>query len=267
MPWGEIAAFLVVLAGGLLSSWLAARILPFGHIPQETADFVALRAKYRRWQLGVLTAWLLVLLPLAIIVTWRILTRFASARYARLGRAEIAFFPGGIEWGFPATFLAAVISVVLLWLGVRLYLGARYEEYRRWETLEWGIGKWTPWLGLTGLFAASSLFALALLDCYAMFTPDRIRINELFSAGERAYRYRQVRAIRTAPKLVAPAGNEVARREYVLCFQDGNSWSTNWAPGIITQRDRRRLAELVSVEAETAIVELSLLTRKEQSCR
>lgn len=267
MPWGDIAAFLVVVAGGLLSSWLVDRILPFHHKTRETADLKSLRQKYRNWQMGVMAVWFVVLYPIAAVLTWRVMTRFAAVRYAKLGRSEFSFFPGGVEWGLPAAFLAAAISIVLLWLGVRLYLGKRYSEYRRYETLEWGIGKWTPWLALIGIAAGSLLGALALLDCYAVFAKDRIRVNELFAAGERTYQYKHVRSIRTAPKWIAPVGNEVARREYVFCFHDGTSWSTNWAPGAITQSDRQKLAELVAAFAEIEIAESSVLTRGDQSCR
>jgi hypothetical protein len=267
MPWGEIAAFLVTLAGGLLSSWLAARIFPLDHVPEQTADFASLKAKYRRWQLGLAGVWLCFLLPAASIVTWRVLTRCAETWYGRLGRAQIAFFPGFIEWGFPAVFLAGVISIVLLWTGIRIFLGPRYEEYSRYEALQWNLSPWTLWLGLIGLVAGPALFAAALLDCYVLFTPDRIRINELFSAGERTYSYQDVRVIRTAPKWTALAGNEVDRREYVICFHDGSSWSTIWTPGIVPPHGRRQLAEWVSVRAEVPIVEMSVLTGDARSCR
>ena len=72
MPWGDIAAFVVVRAGIVLSLWLVARILPLDHIPEKTADLAALTAKYRRWQLGVMSVWLVVLLPAASIVAWRL---------------------------------------------------------------------------------------------------------------------------------------------------------------------------------------------------
>jgi hypothetical protein len=106
-----------------------------------------------------------------------------------------------------------------------------------------------------------------MIDCYAVFTADRIRINEFLSAGERSYGYEQVRVIHTAPKWVALAGNEVERREYVLCFQDGYSWNTSNAPGVVSQRDRRVMAELVSAKSKAPIVGFPLLTREKQSCR
>ncbi len=248
-------------------SWLAGLVLRFGRGARETAEFAALKAIYRRWEVGLTATWLLVLLPAAAIAVWRILTRVAATRYASLGRAEIGFFPGGVEFGFPAVFLGAVISLVLLWLGVRLHLGPRYVEYDRYEELKWGIPRWAPAAGLFALFAASSAGAAALLDCYAVFTADPIRVNEVFSVGGRAYRYADVRAIRTAPKWVAPIGNEVARREYVICFRDGSAWSTNWAPGSIIGADRLRLGELVSRGSGLEVVELAVLARKDQSCR
>jgi hypothetical protein len=267
MPWGDISAFLVVLAGGLLSSWLVERILPFSHRPRETAELVALRNNYRRWQWIGTAVWLFVLFPILAVITYRILTSLAAARYAALGLPRFAFLPGGVEWGFPAVFLSAALSIFVVWLGVRLFLGPRYAEYRRYETLEWDVGRWVPWVGLFGICAGSSLAAVALLDCYAVFTADRIRINELLSAGERAYRYDEVRTIRTAPKWAALAGNLVDRREYVFCFQDGTGWSTNWAPGALSRGERKRLAESVAAAAEISIEELPVLTRKDQSCR
>src|SRR5262245_52381394 len=151
MNGGDLAAFLVVLAGGLLASWLVDRILPLRHKPEETAELAALSARYRRWQFSVIGVWLFVLLPATIVVTWRLLTRLAATQYRKLGPAEISFFPSDVEWGFPVVFLAAVISITLLWLGVRFYLGSRYAEYRRYERLQWGLGNWTAWLSLIGL--------------------------------------------------------------------------------------------------------------------
>lgn len=212
--------------------------------------------------------WLLVLLPAAGFGGWRLLNRLADIRFARLRPFDLAFYPGRVEFGFVSVFLAAFVSVLLLWLAVRICLGSRYAEYGRYERLRWGIPPAWVVAGLgIALTAFFGLAAAALLDNYFALTADRIRINGLFSAGERAYAYPDVQSIRTAPRWIAPAGNQVDAREYVLCFRDGRAWITTWAPGVVSQPDRLRVAELVSERSEVPVTELPVLTKEHPSCR
>jgi len=258
---GDIAALLLAVAGSVITSWLTGKLLPLDKPATETPQ---LTAKYQTLEMWVGLIWLILLAPAASVVIWRFLVRLGSTHASKLGEALILLVPSGIEWALAAVFPAMTLTVLLMWLCVRIYLGRQYAEYRRYEQIRWGASRIWIWSLFAILAGLSLLFAVALLDTYVLVTNERIRINPFFSRTERSYLYQEVRDIRTAASWIALAGNEVENREYVLCFKDGLSWSTDSHPGVLP--DKLRLAQFISEQSGVPITELSVLSRKDQSC-
>jgi hypothetical protein len=192
--------------------------------------------------------WLLVFTPAAGIGIWQLLRRIAEAHAASSQKVDIALLPGGVELGFPAAFLAMVVTAI------PLSLWAERDEWK-------GI---STWLVFVLLLAVPLTLAAAMVDWYVVLTPTRFRYNSFFSAAERAWGYDQVRTIHRVPR-ADPEGNRLAGHEHLICFADGGSWRTTWHSGAARETGRR-LAELLAERSKVEMSELKSLPDEDQSC-
>lgn len=90
----------------------------------------------------------------------------------------------------------------------------------------------------------SALLTAALFDTYVVAGATELRVNP-FLGLERRYSYSDITEIATAPSLIAPNGNLVHRRVFLLKFADGNTFSTDSVPEHELQR--RTLTALIEV--------------------
>ena len=201
-----------------------------------------LRSRYQKWLALSVWLWLVLALPTGAAI-WLFLIWLGEAQASRLGEAVISIFPDEIVWALAAFFFGLLAAVFPVELFLRLVLRGRYKEFDRWQELEYGWNSEAmarvlyPVLGALWL-----LFAGAIVDWYVVLSEKEMRINAFFSPFEQVYRYEELTAIRTAPRFVAPLGNEVEGREYVFSFQGGGDWSTRWSPARLVFKPQGQLA-------------------------
>jgi hypothetical protein len=149
-------------------------------------------------------------------------------------------------------------------LVARMLLGERYPEYLAYTQLKSGmdVQKVARIVG-TVVSLAAAAFVFLGLDWCVRVDRDGLTLNRFLSVGEEQHAWTNVREIRTAPALVAPNGNRVARREYVLRFADGRSWSTNQDLADASPAEKRRLVTLVAERSGVRIDEVALLRNEE----
>jgi hypothetical protein len=240
IPLGGLAALIAVVVGGALISWLTERLV-------GRRIEVLHRTPNQRLVVATLT-WLLVLTPAVGVGIWRLLVWIAEVHAASSEKVDVALLPGAIELGFPAAFLAMVVTAI------PLSLWAERSEWR-------GI---STWLVFFVLLAIPLALAAAMVDWYVVVTPDRFRYNPFFSVAERSFRYDQVRAIQRAPRTDSE-GNTLPGHEYSICFVDGGAWRTTWHSGAAREMGRR-IAHLVAERSEIEITDVKALPREEQPC-
>ncbi len=68
---------------------------------------------------------------------------------------------------------------------------------------------------------------MGMFDLYVVASSESIRVNP-FWGFERRYTYTDVAEIVTAPVFIAPKGNTVYRREYLIKFKDGTVLSSDF---------------------------------------
>jgi hypothetical protein len=97
----------------------------------------------------------------------------------------------------------------------------------------------------------------AFFDAYVVASPSELRVNPLLGL-ERRYAYSEISEVVTAPALIAPNGNVVPRRVFLLTFKDGTSYSTIDMPE--HEIDNRSPIDLIQ-----AIVQRSGVPMKEKA--
>jgi hypothetical protein len=240
VPLGGLAALIVVAGGGALISWLTERLV---------GRRIELVRQNRQPRLVVATLlWLLVLTPAAGVGIWRLLVLVAEFHASAPEKTDIALLPGAVELGFPAAFLALVITAIPLSL---------WAERSEWKGA-------APWLLFLGFLAVCLAFAAATVDWYVVVTARGFRYNPFFAIAERSYKFDQVRAIHRAPR-VGSEGNPLPGYNCLICFNDGGSWRTTWHAGAAHETGRR-IAELVAERSEVEVRELKELPDEDQPC-
>ena len=113
---------------------------------------------------------------------------------------------------------------------LKAVLRSRYREYERYAALRFGFDQNRVMKGLgIAISAAFVVAVLAFFDAYVVASPGELRVTPLLGL-ERRYAYSEISEIVTAPALIAPNGNRVHRRVYLLKFKDGTSYSTDNMP-------------------------------------
>ncbi len=238
-----------------------ARLFPAKDIPETVRSVEELQARYRKWELGLGFGPLLAAVPLGFLL-WAALRALAAAHAALLPDAEVRWVTGAYYWAIPAMFLALVLAGNLSNVAARALLGERYPEYLAYQKLKHEmdlvrVGR----LLTTGIGVACAIFVFMGLDWSVRLERDALVLNGYLSVGDERHPLSDIRGIRTAPALVAPNGNRVLRREYVVRFADGRSWTTNNVLSESSESEKRRLATLLAERSGVRIEEVPVLQR------
>jgi len=218
---GAAAALLTAV----LMTWVA-RAFPLRPGLGQGPTLEELAPKYAKWE-GVFVAIYIVSWAPVTYGLWLLLQQLSDWNATTLGPAEILITADPWFWTLPAFFLALVLpGAPLTWLAHRL-LGPRFAEYDRYLSLkhrmDWARANRVA-LQVTGWGCALAIFLG--LNWYVLVRADALVINRLLGVTEDVHPWASFRSIRTAPRFVAPNGSVKQRRQWLVTFEDGTTWST-----------------------------------------
>ncbi len=235
-----------------------ARPRPARAATEDEGRLAALSAQYASWELrlGLLT------IPLAVAAAWLLwlgLRGVAALHAASLPRAEFTWVAHPLYWVSPAICLAFVVLVPISELTERLTLRERRAAYLEFQQLRYrmDLSRAGRVLGAAMAILAGALIFLGL-DWSVRLGPDGLAVNRYFGVVEERHPYSEVVSIRTAPALVAPNGNLVARREWVVAFADGRTWSTNGLLSEPPEGEKRRFVDRLAARGGVPVTEIEV---------
>jgi hypothetical protein len=257
---GAIACAIGVPASlKLLHLQFPAKAIMPGH-----SSFAELKSQYKKW-----TSWLSVLMlaiaaPLTFVF-WYLLKNLADWYASRLPLADVTFAPMvPAYWALPAALFAVVCSgMAAMWI-VRRLLGQRYGEFLAYWSLSSGMD---PISANVVVFQASTIICIGLiflgLRTHVQLAGDALVVNGFLSTGEVRYSLADIEDIKTSARFVAPNGNVVARREYVVTFTGGRQWTTSYIASDPDQETKRRFMALLAARSGKPIEEVALFAKGE----
>ncbi len=256
---GAAAAAVAVL---LVMAALA-RLFPARPAPDFTSSLEQLQARYRRWELGLGFAAIAVCVPTGFGL-WFALRGMTAAHAALAAPAEIAWVAGPAYWGVPAIMLAITLMMPFSDWAARRLLRERYAEYLAYLQLKTKMDiSRVARLLVGGITAGCAVFIFLGLVWSVRVDPSGLAVHRYFSLSTERHSFNEVQAIRTAPRLIAPNGNLVLRREYVVEFAGGRSWSTNNVLAEPSVVEKRRLIELLCARSGVPVQEAEVLRKEE----
>ena len=242
---------------------LLARLLPASTTDSAGPTLEELRPKYKKWDEGLTVLFLVLCAPITLALARGL--QWLSARHAELlPPAEIILTAMPAYWYLPALFLSLLCALqIVTWMSI-LLLKDRYKELERYATLKSGTNLAKATRLVVVAIALPSAVAIFLgLNWYVLVTEDELVVNRLLSVSEDRYPIKRIESIRTAPRLIAPNGNVVHRREYVVRFPNGGFWSTDWSPANLDDEAKRMIIGSLSRKSGVPIREVDVFKRGE----
>jgi hypothetical protein len=151
-------------------------------------------------------------------------------------------------WALPAIFLGIVSSAVPIDLAYRRLLRDRYERFMRYGEQKHGYDTRKVMRAMSWLVGCGALvFVVCGVNGVTRVTEDGLVVGRAFSLGAVFHPYASVRAIALEEWATAPNGNRVHRPHYIVRFDDGTEWRSDFGlRGAATAEDRAAIAYIAS---------------------
>lgn len=225
-----LTSLLTAIAIALVFWWLARRY-PAPQLSEQGPSLEELWPKYRKWEWIILVLYMALWLPVsaAIYGCLHAVARLRAEAMQDNAETFVFFMDGAALW-LPAFFMALLLSGVSLTPALKFLLKERYAEYERYAALRFGFDQNRVMKGFAAAICLSFVLGVfVLFDAYVVASPSELRVNPILGL-ERRYAYSEISEVLTAPALIAPNGNTVQRRAYLVKFTDGTSYSTDNMP-------------------------------------
>jgi hypothetical protein len=241
---------------------LLRKLFPARAAPSSGLPLAELKVKYSKWvsMLGVLM--FVTGVPFAVGL-WFAMSSLASWCAHQLPSAIVTFAPVTPRyWAVPALLLGLVCGgIAAMWVVHRL-LGARYNEF---------LDYWCQSSGMNSVKANVLVFQVCGVLCFGLIflglrahvqlTNDALVVNGIFSPSEVRYSLADVQNIETSGRFVAPNGNLITQREFVVIFNDGRRWSTTYIPSDPDTEAKRRFMRMIADRSGKPIEEVDLFAK------
>ncbi len=242
---------------------LFARLFPTKPSPASGRSAEYLTKEYAKWERRAGFLYLAIAVPLGLL-WWVLLIHLGSWVDRRLPEAEYTMTVGGLYWMLPAMALALVSAARPADLLLRRVLGDRYAEFMEYQTVKYRFdAARVNRLVFGGCALGCAVFIFLGFDFYVLVQSDRLIVNGYFSLAERVRPFDTITDIKTAPKLIAPNGNTVHRREFVITFRSPDTWSTNYLPDRFPNERKPEVVEYISRVSGVPIREVEVLQHRE----
>jgi hypothetical protein len=211
---------MVYVPGAALMT-LVARLFPlrvspeFAHLSRE-----ALRRRYRTWDWFGVAIFLVMIVP-AVYGVHDALVRYARSQVPAAEGAVHVVVPDAAFWYVPASFIAVILTCVLVAVIYRVVLRARAREYRFASNVTAGFDA-TRMFVVAGVVFGVAAVGLAYFAAHSslQLTRDAIVMRRLWSLHAERYPYASVRALREVP---SDDGRTV---HFVIELDGARPWTT-----------------------------------------
>jgi hypothetical protein len=240
---------------------ILAKAFPAKIKPDSESTLSDLEPKYKKWEQRLNFVYLLCWIPTTTAI-WLTLKSLSDWHAQLLPAAQFKITTGSIFWLIPSFFLALAISVIPASWIAKKWLGPFFHEYEIYYRLKHAfdverVNRLAYWF-----VGCSSGVAIFLgLNWYILVNANSLVVNPIFSTTEREHLFTDIESIQTAPRLIAPNGNVVSRREFLIRFRGGHDWTTMNLPTNLRLKEKRNVVQFISKSSGIHVDEISVFTK------
>ena len=210
---------MVYVPGAALMT-LVARLFPLRVPPFVNLSREVLRRRYRAWDWFGVAIFLVTIVP-AVYGVHDALLRYARSQVPAAEGAVHVVVPAADFWYVPASFIAVILTCVLVGVVYRVVLRRRPREYRFASNVTAGFDASRMFV-VAGVVFGVAAMGLAYFAAHSslQLTRDAIVMRRLWSLHDERYPYASVRALREVP---SDDGRTV---HFVIELDGARPWTT-----------------------------------------
>jgi NADH:ubiquinone oxidoreductase subunit 5 (subunit L)/multisubunit Na+/H+ antiporter MnhA subunit len=200
-----------------------------------------LRKEFMKYDLLLLLLFF-VLTPIFTYLFYNIFGTISEIRFDRLKEDGILILPTKIMWFVPSILFGLGLSAFAVLIIQRPLFKEKHNEYSAYSSMKYGFDAEMVSKNLIKFLVilGTGFFVLAINN-YTHFGKDKILISSFFQLIESNYEYEDVVAIKSVEKIVAPNGNIVEDKHFVIDFADNNNWSSRQGGVSFYEKDRETI--------------------------
>lgn len=219
----------IALSTGLMSLifWLFSKYYPVRKSKYQSKKLLEeLRKEFWKFDILILSLFF-ILTPIFVILTYKLFGWISDLRFSNASANGHLFIPDRMMWFVPAVFAGLGLSAFVFLKIQKPILKDRFNDYAAYSSLKYRFdaGRVSNFLIKFLIVFVTAFFILAI-NYYAYFGNDKIIISDFFQLTESRYEYFDIEAIKSIDKLIAPNGNVVIDKHYIIDFADSYKWSS-----------------------------------------
>ncbi len=222
---------------------------------QTTKSIKELKKEFFKFDLLIYVLFFIIT-PITTFVLYELFGWFSDIRFSSFQNGGFLCIPPRLIWTIPAFFLSIGIFGFVQQKLIEFILKKRMDEYIAYANLKFGYDaeksnrffyKFT--LLLVGLF---SLF---FINKYSYFGKDQIVVSDFFQLTKSTYKYSDITSMKAIEKAIAPNGNIVISKHYIIDFLESEKWNSKYSGEV----ENGTMIDMIQFISQSADLELQCL--------
>ncbi len=219
----------IAVTSGLMSLIFAlfSRYFPINKAKRQTSKSLSeLKKGFRTFDILILLLFF-VSTPFLVYISYKIFGAISDFRFSNYADEGYLFLPDRMMWFVPAIFSGLGLSAFIFTAIQKPILKEKYNDYIAYSNLKYGYDSdRIIKILIKFLIILVTGFFIFAINNFASFGTEKIVISNFFQLTESKYEYKDVTNIKSIEKLIAPNGNIVIDKHYIIDFSDSNKWSS-----------------------------------------
>jgi hypothetical protein len=193
---------------------------------QTLKSLTELKKEFRTFDILILLLFF-VSTPFLVYASYKIFGAISDFRFSKFANDGYLFLPDRMMWFGPAIFSGLGLSAFIFTAIQKPILKEKYNDYIAYSNLKYGYDSdKVIKILIKFLIVIVTGFFIFAINNFASFGTEKIVISNFFQLTESKYNYKDVARIKSVDKLIAPNGNIVSDKHYIIDFSDSNKWSS-----------------------------------------
>lgn len=222
--------------------WLFRKYFPIIKSKNQTAKtFSELRQEFQRKDILFLLCFFL-LIPVITYIFSLFFDWISDFYFSPVKDDGFLFFSGGKMWFIPSLFAGLSISAFITLQLQKTVFKNRFNDYLAYSNIKYGLDfDSSIKILMKVLIIFVAIFFILGINNFAHFGNDKITISYFLDYGRNNYEYKEINSVKLVDKLIAPNGDVVSDKHFIIDFSNSNYWSSRQAGASNYEQDKKMI--------------------------